>query len=297
MKYIITGSLGHISLPVVKNLVDAGHEVTVISSNESKKAEIESLRAHAAIGSVHDADFLKNTFAGSDAVYLMVPSDFSVTDYPKFQREIGDRYVEAVSAAKIKNVVLLSSIGAHMKTGAGPIDGLAYLEDKLRAVKNLNVNALRPSYFFYNLYSQAGLIKNAGITGSNFGDTDEKLVLTYTGDIAKVVTAELLALSFTGFNITYIASDERHPNEIAEVLGAAVNKAGTPWITFTDEQSTQGMLVAGLNPVFAKLYTDMGKAIREGKLQEEYWKNRPEVLGDYKLEDFAKEFAVAYNNQ
>ncbi|TDE12115.1 NAD(P)H-binding protein [Dyadobacter psychrotolerans] len=295
MKYIITGSLGHISLPVVKNLISAGHEVTVISSSESKKVEIESLGAKAAIGSVHDLDFLKNAFAGADAVYLMVPSDFSIADYPKFQREIGDRYVEAVSAAKIKNVVLLSSIGAHMKTGAGPIDGLAYLEDKLREVENINVNALRPSYFFYNLYSQAGLIKNAGITGSNFGDTDEKLILTDTGDIAKVATAELLALSFTGFNITYIASDERRPTEIAEVLGVAVDKPGIPWITFTDEQSTEGMLQAGLSPVFAKLYTDMGKAIREGKLQEDYWKNRPQVLGEYKLEDFAREFAVAYN--
>jgi hypothetical protein len=32
MKYIITGSLGNISLPITKNLVAAGKDVTVISS-------------------------------------------------------------------------------------------------------------------------------------------------------------------------------------------------------------------------------------------------------------------------
>jgi hypothetical protein len=38
----------------------------------------------------------------------------------------------------------------------------------------------------------------------------------------------------------------------------------------------------------------MGRAIREGKMQEDYWKNRP-VSGKVKLEDFVNEFAGAFN--
>ncbi|WP_221389964.1 NmrA family NAD(P)-binding protein [Dyadobacter sp. NIV53] len=297
MKYIITGSLGNISLPVTKNLVAAGQDVTVISSSIDKKEEIEKLGVKAAIGSVKDEAFLNETFRDADVAYLMIPNDFTVTDYPKFQREAADNYVQAIKAGRIKHVVLLSSIGAHLRKGAGPIDALGYLEEQLLKLENVQVKFLRPSYFFSNLYSLVGMIKHAGITGNNFGNTDEKLVLVHTDDIAAEATRQLLDLSFAGNSITYIAGDERHPNEIAELLGKAVDKAGTPWITFTDEESLKGMLDAGLSEGFANLYVQMGQAIRTGKLQEDYWKNRPETFGKYKLEDFAKDFAVAYEKE
>lgn len=293
MKYLITGSLGHISSPLTQKLVQAGQDVTVISSNPDKKAAIERLGATAAIGSVADEAFLTEAFQQADAVYLMIPNDFSRPDYPVFQREIADLYVKALLHSSIQYVVLLSSIGAHLRKGAGPIDGLGYLEEKLEALPNLNIQVLRPSYFYYNLFSLAGLIRDAGIAGNNFGNTDEKLVLTHTSDIAEVAAEELLAHDFTGYNIRYIASDERHPSEIAAVLGQSVGKENTPWVPFTDEESRQGMLAAGVPPVFTELYVEMGKAIREGRLQEDYWKNR-RVLGKVKLEAFSQEFAGAY---
>ncbi|MCF0065148.1 NAD(P)H-binding protein [Dyadobacter chenwenxiniae] len=293
MKYIITGSLGNISRPVTKNLVAAGHDVTVISSSADKKSEIESLGATPAIGSLTDTEFLKTTFQNAEVAYLMIPSSFSLPDYAGFQLEVADKYLEALKGSNIKHVVLLSSLGAHMRKGAGPIDALGYLEEKLLEIPDLNVNFLRPSYFFSNLFSLAGMIKHAGIAGNNYGDTDEKLVLTHTDHIAEVATEALLNL-FTGKSITNIANDERHPSEIAAVLGKAVGKENTPWITFSDEDAYKGMLGAGLNESFAQLYKEMGQAVRSGEMQAEYWKNRPQKLGDYKLEDFAKEFAGAY---
>ncbi|GGM94147.1 hypothetical protein GCM10010967_29180 [Dyadobacter beijingensis] len=294
MKYIITGSLGNISLPVTKNLIAAGHSVTVISSNPSKKAPIEDLGAEAAIGSVQDEAFLESAFAGGDVAYLMIPSDFSLNDYAAFQREVADKYVQALRSAGITRIVLLSSVGAHLRQGAGPIDALGYLEEKLAAIPGLQVKILRPSYFFNNLYSQIGLIRQAGIAGSNFGSTDEKLVLVDTDDIAKVATEQLLAPFTEPQTITYISSDERHPSEIAAVLGAAIGKEGLPWVPFSDEDSYNGMLQAGLNESFAGLYRDMGQALQNGTMQEDYWKNRGEIKGSFKLEDFAKRFAGAY---
>ena len=297
MKYIITGSLGNISLPITKNLVAAGKDVTVISSSINKKQEIENLGAEAAIGSVKDKAFLNETFKNADVAYLMIPNDFTVTDYPKFQREVADNYVEAIKTSSIKHVVLLSSIGAHLRKGAGPIDALGYLEEQLLKLENVHTKFLRPSYFFSNLYNLTGMIKHVGITGNNFGNTDEKLVLVHTDDIAAEATTQLLDLSFTGNSIKYISGDERHPSEIAELLGKAVGKEGTPWITFTDDESLKGMMEAGLTEGFANLYVQMGKAIREGELQEDYWKNQPETFGKYKLEDFAKDFIVAYGKE
>lgn len=52
MKIIVTGSLGNISKPLTENLVQKGHQVTVISSNADKQKEIEVLGAAAAIGKI-----------------------------------------------------------------------------------------------------------------------------------------------------------------------------------------------------------------------------------------------------
>lgn len=296
MKYVITGSLGNISKPVTEKLITAGHTVKVITSKEANKAAIETLGAKAAVGSIEDAAFVTAAFAGADAVYLMIPPKWTVTDWLAYQQGVADNYVAAVIANDIKQVVQLSSIGAHLRKGAGPIDGLGYLEEQLGDLKDTHVKFLRPSYFFNNLHSMAGLIKGMNIMGSNFGDTEEKLVLVHPTDIADAAFEELNSLSFTGHTVRYIASDERHPSEIATVLSTAVGKPGVPWVTFSDKQSLQGMLGAGLGEPIAQGYTTMGAAIRNGSIQEDYWKNKPAEMGKIKLEDFAREFAGAYHS-
>jgi uncharacterized protein YbjT (DUF2867 family) len=138
------------------------------------------------------------------------------------------------------------------------------------------------------------LIKGMNITGGNFGSNDEKLVLVHTSDIAAAAAEELLALNFTGFSVRYIAGDEKTGAEIAAGLSTAIGKPGIPWVAFTDEQTLEGMKGAGLTETIAEAYTTMGRALREGKMQEDYWKNRP-VLSTIKLENFGKEFAAAFN--
>lgn len=293
MKYVITGSIGNISKPITEKLVKAGNDVIVITSKKDNAAAIEAMGAKAAVGSVEDGDFIRNIFAGADAVYLMIPPKWSVTDWLNYLRTVADNYVAAVKSNKVKNVVQLSSIGAHMRKGAGPVDGLGYLEEQLEKIKNINILMLRPSYFFNNLFGQADMVKSAGIFGANHGG-DEKLVLVDTNEIAAVAGDALLNLNFTGHSIKYIANDERTTEEIAKVLGEAIGKPGTPWVVFSDAQSLQGMLDAGLPETIAQEYTQMGKSINNGLMQADYWKNKPS-LGKMKLEDFAKAFATVYN--
>ena len=181
-----------------------------------------------------------------------------------------------------------------MGKGTGPVDGLADFEKMfIEQLPEVDAVFLRPSYFYSNLFHQAGMIKGMNIMGDNFTANDQKLVLTHTDDIAEVAAQILQDLSFTGKTVHYIASDERTTDEIARVLSEAVGKEGIPWIQFTDEQALDGMLQMGLKPSLANDYIQLGIAIREGKIQEDYWKNRPE-LGKIKLEDFAKEFAAAF---
>ncbi len=297
MNYVITGSIGHISKPVIKKLKEGEHTVTVITSNQDRVEEILQLGAKPLVGSVEDSVFVSSAFRIADAVYLMIPPKWALSGgWLDYQKIVADNYVNAIKSNGIKHVVLLSSIGAHLHKGAGPVDGLGYAEEKLHELKDVNVKILRPSYFFYNLFSMAGMIKQMNIMGSNFGGGQEKLVLVHTDDISDVVSEELLGLKFSGYSIRYIASDERHPKEIAELLSAAVGKPGTPWVEFTDEQALGGMLQNNLPQTIAEGYVELGCSLRSGKMQEDYWKNKPSTLGKVKLEDFAKEFIAVYNS-
>lgn len=293
MKYIITGSTGHISKPVAQQLIAAGHDVTIITSSPDKAAEIESLGAKAAVGSVDDADFLKMAFAGADVAYLMIPPNFAVSDWPAFMKLVADNYVAALTASKIGRVVVLSSIGAHMGKGAGPVDGLAYLEQLLNKTEGISALYLRPSYFYYNLFQLAGMIKHAGITGSS-QPASHRMLLAHTSDIANEAAKALLNPDFAHGTVRYIASDERSWEEISKVLSEAVGKPGTPFVEFTDEQNLQGMLQAGLSQTIAEGYTQMGQALRSGEMEADFRKHQSVPNGKVKLEEFAKEFVQVY---
>jgi uncharacterized protein YbjT (DUF2867 family) len=295
MKYVITGSLGNISRPLTQTLISAGHTVTVISSQESRKAEIEALGATAAIGSIQDVDFLTNTFKGADALYSMIPPIFTASDWKKHIGDTGKIYAQAIKAAGIKHVVNLSSIGAHMAEGCGPVSGIYRAEQALNTLTDVNIIHLRPGNFYTNLYANIGMIKQSNIIGGNYGN-NTPVVFVHPADIAAAAAEELTALSFKGHTVRYVVSDERTTNDVAKVLGAAIGKPELPWIDFKDEDSLGGMLGAGLPEEVAKNYVEMGKAVREGKMFEDYYKHKAEVkLSKTKLEDFAKEFAAAYN--
>ena len=293
MKYVITGSLGNIGKPVTEALIKAGNDVTVITSKQENVSAIEALGAKAAIGSVEDVEFLIKTFTGADAVYTMVPPTYTATDWKAHIGKIGENYAAAIKTTGIKYVVNLSSVGAHMKEGAGPVSGLYRAENALNILADVNIKHLRPSYFYANLLANIGMIKHMGIVGANFGE--KPFALVHTNDIAAVAIEELLNLNFTGHTVRYIAGDEKTGFEIAKALGTAIGQPDIPWIVFTDEQSLQGMLQAGLPEEIAKNYTEMGAAISSGVFGEDYLQNRPATLGKIKLEDFAKIFAEAFH--
>jgi len=294
MNYVLTGGAGHITHSLAAQLLAAGHEVTVIGRNESNLQELLSQGAKAAIGSVEDVSFLINAFKGADAVYTMVPPYFAATDWKAWIGGIGRNYAEAIAEAGVKYVVNLSSIGAHLPDGAGPISGLHRVEQALNKLEGVHILHLRPAFFHINLLANIPLIKQANIIGSNYGGDETKIVLVHPLDIADVAAAALLSKDFTGHSVRYIASDEKTTSQIAATLGKAIQKPELPWVTFTDEQNKEGLLGAGLPQEIAENYTQMGAGMRQGILTEDYWKHHP-GLSKRNLESFAPEFAAAYS--
>lgn len=294
MKYVITGSIGHISRPIVQKLVAAGHRVSVITSNVSRASEIETLGATPLVGSVLDVAFLKKAFSGADAVYTMVPPTFAATDWKKHITTVGQNYATAIQGSSVKYVVNLSSIGAHLKDGCGPVSGLFGVERALNELEGVAVVHLRPGFFYYNFYANIGMIKHMGFIGGNYG-AGTRLVMVHTNDIADTAADLLLNTSFSGKSVRYISSDEKTTDEIATILGKAIGKPDLKWVDFSDEQSTGGMIQAGLPEEIAKNYTEMGASMRSGAMSADYEKTGQRPSGKISFAEFAREFAAAYN--
>lgn len=295
MKITITGSLGNISKPLAELLINNGHEVTIISSDPKKINNIEALGAKAAIGSVSDVAFLTNAFKGAAAIYTMVPPNWTVSNYRQYIRETGNNLREAIIAAGVKKVVNLSSIGAHLSEGTGPIAGMHDVEQTLNTLDGVAIKHLRAGFFYINYFFDIATIRNMGVMGSNYG-SNAKMVLVHPQDIA-IAAAQELQGNFTGKSYRYVVSEERTVADIVSVLGTAINKPGLPWVQFSNEETYTGMTAAGMSAAIASTYVEMGTAINSGVLFEDFEAHQPQVWGQIKLNHFAHEFAAVYHAQ
>ncbi|WP_394774189.1 NAD(P)H-binding protein [Flavobacterium sp.] len=292
MKITISGSLGNIGKPLTTKLIASGHDVTVITSNNDRVEAIEALGAKAAVGLVGDAAFLKNAFTNADAVFAMTPPNIGGSNVIANTINAGKAFAAAINAAGVKRVVMLSSIGADLSGGNGPIAGLYNIEKIYESLENVSLTFLRAGFFFTNLYNDVPMIKGAGIIGSNYSAATT-IPFVHPVDIADAV-AEELQKKPSEKDIRYIISDVRTSGEVAKVLGLAIDKPELPWIEFTDEQALGGMKEAGLPLEIAQLYAEMGSGLRSGKIQEHFLRSKTTVDGKIKLEDFAKEFAAKF---
>lgn len=294
MKITVTGSLGNISRILTKKLVSNGHEVKVVTSNAERAKEIEQLNAIPLVGSVEDYEFVKKSLEGCDAVYLMIPPNFRAADLKRYIKTVGEQYANALKETGVKYAVNLSSIGSHLENGLGPTGSNFYVEQKLNELQDVNVLHLRPGMFLTNFYGAIPMIKHQNILGNNFGGA-VNLPLTHPKDIAEAAFKALDSLAISGKQIQYIVSDEKNGFEVAQTLSNAVGKSDVNWFEFSDEQLLSALVQNGFSEQMAKVYmVEIGVALRGGSFMENYNKNKSQSIGGTTLQDFSKEFAMAY---
>lgn len=294
MKITVTGSLGNISRILIEKLVAGGHNVKVITSNAGRVAEIEQLQAVPLVGSVEDYDFVKDAFAGSEAVYLMIPPSYGATDVKQYIRTIGEQYANAIKQTGVKYVVNLSSVGAHLENGLGPTGANYYVEQQLNKLEGVNVLHLRPGMFLTNFYGAIPMMKYQDMLGNNFSGV-VRLPLTHPADIANAAFNALNDLSIAGKQVQYVVSDEQDGFSIVETLSRAIGNPDVKWVEFSDDQLLGALTQNGFSAQMAKVYmVEIGVALRDGSFMEHYNKNKVAATGITTLQEFAKEFAIAY---
>lgn len=285
MKIVLTGSLGNISRPLTEILVKQGHQVTLISTNPDKQAQIQAMGAQPAIGSIHDLSFLIKTFTAADAVYCMNPLDFTARDLGVWDRNM-DNYAHAIRETGIKRVVVLSGWVAHLLNDIHP-------EKKFETLREAAVTFVRPGPFYSNFYHLREMIRQQRMIISNYGGED-MVAFVAPEDIAAAIAEEINGPAVSGIKVKYVASEELTCTQAAQIIGEAIGIPGLQWIVAPGEQVKQALQANGVSPEVAGLLIEMQENMHNGKAQKDYYLNRP-VPGKRKLRDFAREYAGWYH--
>jgi len=157
--------------------------------------------------------------------------------------------------------VLLSSIGADLESGLGPIAGLNYFERKLKD-SGTKLTALRPGYFTENIAMGLEPAKAQGLYPS-FLPEDAPMPMIATRDIGAEVARALLdppekhrVVDIVG--PTYTAVDVA--KQFSDRLGKEVKVMAIPPEGWVDAM-TQGGLPKHFAELYAEMYQGFGKGL------------------------------------
>jgi uncharacterized protein YbjT (DUF2867 family) len=193
----------------------------------------------------------------------------------------------------VKNVVFLSSYGAHRLDDAGAISGCGLAEVVLNELEAVNVLSLRAGYFYSNLLLSLDLVKTAGHMGNMFAIPDGTFTVVDPDDIARVAAEALDTLNFKEHSYVYVISDLTSTDEIASLIGKEIGVPDLRWIKFSAEDIKQVLLNFGFAEGAANDYVEMFATLDTGLLFEDIRKTKPKIEGT-PIEAFAKIWAAAY---
>lgn len=223
--YAVLGATGNTGSSVVETLLSKGKPVRVIVRSIDKGAAWKAKGAEVAVASLDDVPALTKAFGGAKGVYLMVPPNYGAASWLLEQQARMDRAAEAVTKSGIGHVVYLSSIGAQLPGGTGPIRAVHYGEGKLAGTaKHLTI--LRPPSFMENWVPVIGAAKAQGVLPT-FLAPAVKIPTMSTRDIGRIGAEQLIA-GGRGAQIVEMAGPaEYSPDEVASALGRILGKAVT----------------------------------------------------------------------
>src|SRR5271167_2951042 len=191
--YVILGASGNTGSIIADSLLSKGKKARVVGRDAGRLRRFVSKGAEAFTANVSDAAALTKAFSGARAAYLMLPPVASRED----QERQSDAIATAVKESGLRYAVHLSSYGAQVPEGTGPVTGLHSSEQKLNAIGGLNVLHLRAGYFMENNLAAIGMIQGMGIFGHVLLP-DLKLPMIATRDIGDYAARRLLDLDFSG---------------------------------------------------------------------------------------------------
>jgi uncharacterized protein YbjT (DUF2867 family) len=261
----VTTPTGHVGSHVMRMLCQAGVRPRLLLRNPDRLDP--ELRDHVelAVGDQRDADYVAESTRGVAAVFWVHPDDWSRPDPDADAEHTGEGLAAAMRQHRIPRVVFLSSIGAELRHGAGFIDGLARVEQRLDAARDETGTALlhlRCGYFMTNLFADLDGLRARRLTTTR--DLGEPMPWVDPKDIATVATVRLLADDWTGRQVQAVHG----PADLTWIDAAAALSTATGVSIeaqqISDDEERAALRKAGMTDVAVEGIIGMGAGKREG---------------------------------
>ena len=293
--YVITGATGNIGKVLTETLLTKGKKVRVVGRSAERLQPLVEKGAEAFVGLVTDGAAMTDAFDGAQAAFLMVPPNYAAEDSRAYVNQVGESYVRAIRQTGLRFIVNLSSVGAQLSNGAGPISALHDVEQKLNQLPNINILHLRCAFFMENLFFGMDFIKNQNINGSTLkGDLLIPMVATH--DIARFAAERLLSLDFFGQSTRELLGQrDLSMKEATQILGRAIGKNDLPYIQFSYEQAEQALRAMGASQDAARSLNEMDRALNEGRVRALEQRTAANTTPT-SFEQFAQIFAAVYRS-
>ena len=291
--YVILGASGNTGSIIADSLLSKDKKVRVVGRDAGRLQRFVRQGAEAFTGDVSDAAALTKAFSGARAAYLLLPPITSRED----QERESDAIAQAIRESGLRYAVHLSSYGAHVPEGTGPVTGLHSSEQKLNAIDGLNVLHLRAAYFMENNLSAISMIQEMGIFGHALLP-DLKLPMTTTRDVGDYGAQRLLDLDFSGKETRELLGErDLSMAEATAIIARGIGKPDLRYVQFPYDQVQQVLEQMGMTAKKAAVYIEMFKAINAGILAAREPRSR-ENTTPTSFENFVRDiFAPAYHGK
>ena len=241
--FAITGITGQVGGQLAAALLAADRPVRAVLRDPAKAAAWAERGCEVAVATMDDATALTAAFAGTQAVFVLLPPTFDPSPgFVEARRTIA-AISTALRAARVTRVVCLSTIGADA-TQESLLTQLRLLEQALGDLP-ADVTFLRAAWFIENTAWDIEGARATGLLPSHLQPVERPIAMVATADIARVA-AELLQGEAPGPRVVELEGPSRvAPIELAAALGRALGRDVTaravPRADWETQFRSQGM--------------------------------------------------------
>jgi uncharacterized protein YbjT (DUF2867 family) len=222
----------------------------------------------------------------------MLPPDYSQPDLRSAYNRLGDAIEKALRESRVGRVVFLSSLGAELPEGTGPIKGLHDLEKRFEAL-NCDLLVLRPGYFYDNFYGSLGLIKYQGINGGAIAPAIP-FAMTAASDIGDAAARALQERDFRGKVVRELLGPRDYTMaETTRVIGGKIGKPDLKYVQLPDADFAGALMQAGFSRGSADAFIELSHALNTGTVRSLEGRG-PSNTMPTTFEAFADGLAAAY---
>jgi uncharacterized protein YbjT (DUF2867 family) len=251
---------------VAAKLLERGKQVRAVARDPKKLEALRAKGAEVFAGDVTDDKAVTAALQGAEGAYMLFPPDNSSTDLIGRNRAIAERYAAGLAAAKVPHAVMLSSVGAQVPSGTGPIVTTHHAEAILPK-SGAKLTFLRAAYFMENALANAWPMKNDGVLPVFGGGEKYPFPQVATKDIGTTAADALLSpktqvIELAGpkeFSFEDVAA------EASRILGKPVKCVVMPI-----DQLVPTYMKFGISKHVAELYREMTEAFGAGKVGFEH---------------------------